>query len=511
MTKSFLKQAITVLLEKFGRMKVVVDSAVDAKFNLFLALETLYVGIEEKLCLWRAYKGGGLLRRHCRPRFCPFNQTSRVANLAWSASAWRSQPFSRSRLPHIRANHVRALATRDSAACRARERGGDRFPTPSCSVCSDYCHSTTCPYVPCLLRSVRLLDMRTVAVANQKGGVGKTTTVVNLAAALAEAGHPALVIDLDPQGSASQWLDVAPTKPHLADALKGACPLEKLVRPCALEGLEVIPSPGRALAEAELSLPGAVPQKAFSQALEMLPPRWEFVLVDCPPSLGLLAVNALTACREVLITVEASVMPLAGLRELMATVEELRRYLNPGLAIMGILACRVDYRTKLSREVVTRLRERFANLVLPGVVRENVRVAEAPSWHQPVTTYAPASSAAADYRQVASDLLQRSHHVPQQPPDRSGSRSAGVDSPAGRDGSQPADPDKPRRGAKRGRATRLATSTTATNGDWPPTGSAGEPVPQHRRAADHLADRRPDPARPSGLVDPAASQTRDGL
>jgi chromosome partitioning protein len=305
--------------------------------------------------------------------------------------------------------------------------------------------------------------MRTVAVANQKGGVGKTTTVVNLAAALAEANYRVLVIDLDPQGSASQWLDVAPDKPNLADALKGTCLLQDLVRPCALDGLEVIASPGRALAEAELSLPGVVPQKAFSQALETLSARWEFVFVDCPPSLGLLAVNALTACQEVLIAVEASVMPLSGLRELLATVEELRRYLNPELVVTGILACRVDYRTKLSREVVARLRERFEDLMLPGVVRENVRVAEAPSWHQPITTYAPDSSGAADYRQAANDLVQRNCYVAQQPSDRARSRSLGETSLVGRDGPQQIDTDEPGRAAKRHWSTPLAASKTAAN------------------------------------------------
>jgi chromosome partitioning protein len=146
----------------------------------------------------------------------------------------------------------------------------------------------------------------------------------------------------------------------------------------------------------------------FRRAFEQLPrDRWDYCLLDCPPSLGLLAVAALVTCREVLVPVEAQVMALAGLAALLGTVERVKERLNPELALAGIIACRVDLRKNLAREVISRLRARFGKLVFQAMVRENVRLAEAPSFGKPITTYDPRSTGAEDYRAVAAELLKR--------------------------------------------------------------------------------------------------------
>jgi len=250
--------------------------------------------------------------------------------------------------------------------------------------------------------------MRTLAVANQKGGSGKTTTAVNVAAALGEMGRRVLLIDLDPQASASGWLGVVEDGRGLLDVFTDNVPVVDLVRESETPGVDVVPATTW-LTNTEKALagePGA--ETVFRGALRKLPKeRWELLLVDCPPALGLLTVSALTAVQEVLVPVEASVMALAGLAQLMRTVEVVQERLNPDLVVTAVLACRVDARTNLSREVVERLRKRFGKLVLKTMVRENVRLAEAPSHGQPITQYDPRSHGAEDYRAVAVELLKR--------------------------------------------------------------------------------------------------------
>jgi chromosome partitioning protein len=249
--------------------------------------------------------------------------------------------------------------------------------------------------------------MNTLAVTNQKGGSGKTTTAVNLAAALGEKGKRVLVVDLDAQASASMWLGVKDGGRGLFELFQGNGSLADLVNDTDVPGVELVPS-SRWLVGVEKALAGEVgAETILRRAFEKLPPRWDYVFVDCPPSLGLLAVSALVACREVLVPVEAHVMALSGLAALLETVETVRDRLNPELEVSAILACRVNSRTRLSREVVDSLREKFGKLVLRTVVRENVRIAEAPSFHKPVTLYDPRSYGAEDYRAVAAELLRR--------------------------------------------------------------------------------------------------------
>src|SRR3990170_70633 len=244
--------------------------------------------------------------------------------------------------------------------------------------------------------------MRTLAITNHKGGSAKTTTAVNLAAAFGELGLRVLVMDLDPQGSASAWLGVPRDDRSASDALFGRAALHVLARPTTAPGVDLVPaSPGLVAAdrrqETEIAL-------GIIRAVERTPPRWDLLIVDCPPSQGYLAIAPLAVCHEVLVPVESHVLALAGLSSVIATMERVSQRLNPQLTLSAILACRVN-RTTHSREVVELLRRRHGHLVLTATVRENIRLAEAPSFQLPITRYAPGSTGAPDHRTVAAELL----------------------------------------------------------------------------------------------------------
>lgn len=248
--------------------------------------------------------------------------------------------------------------------------------------------------------------MKTLAVTNQKGGSGKTTSAVNLAAALGEKGLRVLVVDLDPQASASAWLGVSDGGRGLLDAFVDKAHLDDLVHDTNAEGVGLIPASSW-LANAERSLagePGA--ELIFRKAVRRLK-GWDFLLVDCPPALGLLTVSALAAVEEVLVPVEPSPMALAGVARLEETVDLVADRLNEGLKVAHLLACRVDTRTTLAREVLEALRERFGERVFSSSVRETVRLREAWGYSQPITQYDPRGHGAEDYRAVAAELLKR--------------------------------------------------------------------------------------------------------
>ncbi len=244
--------------------------------------------------------------------------------------------------------------------------------------------------------------MRTIAVTNSKGGTAKTTTTVNLAAALGELGHRVLVIDLDPQGSASSWLGVDDVTEGVADAIRGRIPLAELLFETTAPGVVLVPaSPSIVVADPSEETRIAL---GFLRAMDNLPALWDVVLVDCPPSLGYLGIAPLTACQEALVPVEAHVLAVTGLTSLLETMARVRRRLNPRLRLGGVVACRVN-RTSLSRAIVQRLGEEFPESFIATTIRENIRLAEAPSFQIPITLYAPNSTGAEDYRALAREFM----------------------------------------------------------------------------------------------------------
>jgi chromosome partitioning protein len=246
---------------------------------------------------------------------------------------------------------------------------------------------------------------RVYAFANQKGGVGKTTTAINVAACLAEAGERALVVDLDPQANATSGLGMRANGTSSYDLLDGAA-LEDLVKPTAFANLFLVPSkPELAGAAVELSRRDDG-DRYLAQALEHTE-GFDFVLLDCPPSLGPLTVNALAAADRVIVPVQAEYYALEGLAQLVQSINLIKTRLNPRLEIAGVLLTMADARTRLSADVEAEVRRHFGELVFAAVVPRSVRVAEAPSHGVPVTHYDRRSSGAEAYWKVAMELVER--------------------------------------------------------------------------------------------------------
>jgi chromosome partitioning protein len=248
---------------------------------------------------------------------------------------------------------------------------------------------------------------RIYALANQKGGVGKTTTAINLAACLAEAGQRALVVDLDPQANATSGLGARANGVSSYDLLDGA-PLAELARPTRFPNLDLVPAkPDLAGAVVELARRDDA-DRYLADALAGATGDWDFVFLDCPPSLGPLTVNALAAADRVLVPVQAEYYALEGLAQLVESVNLIRTRLNPRLRIGGVLLTMVDGRTRLAADVSDEVRRHFGDLVFSTVVPRSVRLAEAPSHGLPVIAYDRRSPGADAYWKVAMELVDRS-------------------------------------------------------------------------------------------------------
>lgn len=261
------------------------------------------------------------------------------------------------------------------------------------------------PVKPAADRFARPLP-RSIAIANQKGGVGKTTTAVNLGACLAELGYRTLVCDLDPQANASTGLGINPrdVAASMYDVMLNDLPIDDCIEPSSVRNLFVAPA-SLDLAGAEIELvPAFSRELRLKRALDQVMDDYDFVLIDCPPSLGLLSVNGLAAANEVVVPVQCEYYALEGLGQLLRNVALVQKNLNPRLELTAIICVMYDARTKLSSQVVRDVRRHFGDKVCQNVVPRTIRLSEAPSFGQPIIAFDPTSRGAIAYRELAKEV-----------------------------------------------------------------------------------------------------------
>ena len=248
---------------------------------------------------------------------------------------------------------------------------------------------------------------RVIAIASQKGGVGNTTTAINLGASLAQEGRRVLLLDIDPQGNATSGLGVNGNdqRTTIYESLIGQAELRQAVMVTALANLDLVPA-GQRLSGAEVELVGLMAREArLRNCLATVRQEYDFILIDGPPSLGLLTVNALTAADSVLIPLQCEYLALEGLTQLIAAIRLVQDHLNPALRIEGVLLTMYDARLNLSQQVAAEARKFFAERVYKAVIPRNVRLSEAPSFGKPIALYDPHSTGAESYRQLAKEVL----------------------------------------------------------------------------------------------------------
>jgi len=249
---------------------------------------------------------------------------------------------------------------------------------------------------------------KAIAIFNQKGGVGKTTTNINLAACLVQKGKKVLVIDIDPQGNTTSGLGISKKDlPHSIYELLTDDDMDpaKVIMHTSMENLDIIPANANlAGAEVELvQLKGR--EKRLKRVISLIKDDYDYIFIDCPPSLGLLTINSLTAVDSVLIPIQCEFYALEGVSQLMSTIEIVKKNLNPGLMIQGVILSMFDGRTNLSIQVVEEVKKYFREKVYTTVIPRNVRLAEAPSYGMPIAEYDPRSAGAAAYREFAEEFL----------------------------------------------------------------------------------------------------------